>query len=302
MKKIFLYIVFVLLLINIWGCNKDNSQEDINSDKISVMVTIVPQKYFLEKIGKDKVDILVLVPAGSSPHTYEPKPEQMKKVSKINSYFTIGVEMEEVWIEKIKSVNKDMKIWDTTKGIDYADTHGCNRDHEHDQGHNHGGGKDTHIWTSPRLVKIQAENICNSLIEIDPKNSSYYKENLKEFSLEIDELDRHIKEQLKDLKCRKFMIFHPSWGYFARDYELEMIPIEIDGKEPSASELVSIIDKAKENNIKVIFVNPAFSTKSAEVIANEIGGEVLFISELEEDWKGNLEKLADTFGKVMGKE
>jgi len=296
-RKATLFYLFLILLI-FAGCIAGNSENQENG-KISVMVTIPPQKYFLEKVGGDRLNVSTLVPPGSSPHSYEPKPDEMKELSKVKAYFTAGVEMEEAWMDKIVSVNKEMKIIDTTKGIEYMITHHECNNGEHDH-HDH-SRRDRHIWLSPGLVKIQAENMCKGLIEIDPHGSDYYKENLKNFLLEIDELDKDIKEKLSGLENRKFMIFHPSWGYFARDYDLEMIPIEVEGKEPSASEITALIDKAKENNIKVVFASPSFSTRTATVIAGEIHGKVLSINDLEENWEENLRTVARTFESVMEK-
>lgn len=293
MKRFFISIFILILALTMFSCKENNSEPQFGDGKIPVMVSIAPQKYFLEKIGGDKVNITVLIPKTSSPHSYEPKPEDLKKASKVKAYFTVGIEFEHAWMEKLKGVNNTMKVIHTEEGIEFSSS-----DEERDE---HGHSIDSHIWVSPKLVKIQSENIYRGLAEVDPENEGYYKKNLESFLEEIDSLDKYIRNTLADAKNRKFMVFHPSWGYFAKDYDLEMIPIEKEGKEPSASELAALIDTAKKNNIKVIFVSPSFSTKTAEVIASQIGGKILFIDHLNENWEKTMKEAADIFKEVMEK-
>jgi len=160
---------------------------------------------------------------------------------------------------------------------------------------------DPHIWLSPSLVKIQAQTIFEALVELDPRHEADYRANLESFLGDIDALDAQIREALAGMENRKFMVFHPAWGYFARDYGLEMIPIEVGGQEPSAAELASLIVEAREGGITVIFAQPEFSSRDAETIAGEIGGEVLLISPLAPDWLDNLGRIAKTFAEVLGR-
>ena len=174
---------------------------------------------------------------------------------------------------------------------------------EHDHEHDHGGETlDPHIWLSPQLVKLQAENIYQGLVKIDPENEAEYQANLAQFLTEIDQLDRQIQQNLAGVENRQFIVFHPSWGYFARDYDLEQVSIEVGGQEPSAAELGEIVKEAQEENIKVIFAQPEFSTQSAETIAQEIGGQVLLITPLAPDWSNNLLQVSQTFAEVLQKE
>jgi zinc transport system substrate-binding protein len=159
---------------------------------------------------------------------------------------------------------------------------------------------DPHIWLSPLLVQIQAETIAEALIALDQAHADAYRANLDAFVAHIAELDADIRETLDGVEQRRFMVFHPSWGYFARDYGLEMIPIEVGGQEPSAAELAGLIARAREEEIEVIFAQPEFSTEAAETIAAEIGGEVLLISPLAEDWLGNMRRVADVFAEQLG--
>ncbi|MDY7040216.1 MAG: zinc ABC transporter substrate-binding protein [Chloroflexota bacterium] len=289
-------IALVLSAVLLAGCGQRTNPEP--TDKLRVTVSILPQKYFVERVGGEHVDVNVMVAPGDSPHTYEPKPEQLRALSQATVYFSIGVEFEKAWMDRIASANSEMLIVDTTEDIErmpMAASH-----HEEEEHGQEGENLDPHIWTSPNLVKIQAKTIYSALVTVDPDHQADYQANLDEFISDINELDADIRETLAGLETQKFMVFHPSWGYFARDYGLEMIPIEIGGTEPSAAELAALIAEAKEENIRVIFAQPEFSTRDADTIANEIGGKVLLISPLAPDWLDNLHQVADTFAEVLG--
>lgn len=294
-----LIALFVLTLIG-GGC--DRAAPTPSSDGMTVTVSIVPQKYFVERIGGEHVDVNVMVLPGNSPATYEPKPEQLTALSQSVAYFSIGVPFEEAWLDKIASANEDMLMVDTAAGINrvpvnahYKVALGGKPEVASDA-----EGRDPHIWLSPSLVKVQAENIYEALVSLDPDNEEDYKANLDRFLADIDELMADIEQTLADVRQRKFMVFHPSWGYFGDDFELEMIPIEVGGQEPSAAELAALIAEAEAEDIRVIFAQPEFSTADAETIAQEIDGEVLLISPLAEDWLDNLRQVADTFAQVLG--
>jgi len=283
--------------------------------RLPVFVSIVPQQYFVQQIGKDKVDVAVMVQPGASPATYEPKPAQMAKLSKTRLYFSIGVPFETFWLDKIASANPDMTIVHTDKDIEkqpmglhhhggeeHADQDDDkarteeDRDHENDHGH---AGLDPHIWLSPRLVTIQAKHILGALAAADPENMDFYTANYNAFVKEIDALDQYLIEMLKDNAGMQFMVFHPSWGYFARDYKLKMIPIEIEGKNPKPAKLQALIRHARDEAINVIFVQPQFSTKSADLVAKEINGQVIPADPLALDWLDNMKKVAEQFKEVL---
>jgi zinc transport system substrate-binding protein len=269
-------------------------------DKIRVFVSILPQAYFVERVGGERVDVSVMVAPGYSPATYEPRPKQMAELNKARLYFRIGVPFENLWIEPISKANLRMKVIDTRRGIALLPMKAHYNSDGHEGRHDYGKSiKDPHIWLSLRLVKVQAQNICDALIETDPAHRAYYKNNLKAFQSNLDKLDAEITEVLKDLKIRKFMVFHPAWGYFARDYGLEQIPIEVEGKEPSAKALDDLIKNAKQERIKVIFVQRQFSTKNAETVARSIGARVVRIDPMAMDYLENMRKIAETFRKVI---
>jgi len=260
------------------------------ADATMVTVSILPQKFFVEKIAEDKIEVNVMVKPGFSPATYEPKPEQMKKIVSSKAYFSIGVPFEKVWLSKFKAANAQMIITDTSNGIDKLSmaSHSHHEEEDEHNTHNEGGIKDPHIWLDPILVKIQAKHIYNTLVSIDSNNSSFYRKNYNNFLREIDTLNNKIKNILSSSKLKSFMVFHPSWGYFAKAYNLEQITVEIEGKEPKPAELINLIKEAKEENIKVAFVQPQFSKKSISTIAKYINAKVEVIDPLAENWDKNL--------------
>ena len=254
---------------------------------LNVTVSILPQKYFVERVGGAHVKVNVMVLPGASPATYEPKPEQMAALATADAYVSIGVPFEKAWLAKMQAVNPKMKLVDTTQGIERKATPD--------------GGFDPHIWLSPSLVKIQAQTIYNALAELDPAHQAALKANLDAFLADIDKLDAEIRATLAQTKAKKFIVFHPAWTYFARDYGLEQVPIEVGGQEPSAQELAKLVQLAKDENIKVVFFQPEFSQEDAKTIAKEIGGEGMPASPLDPDWLANLQTVAKTFAAVLNK-
>lgn len=299
MKHVFTLILLIILLVIFTGCVEVPQTEKEINKRIGVVVSILPQAEFVEKVGGDKVQVVVMVPPEASPHTYEPTPSQLKEVSKAKMYAKVGsgVEFELAWMDKIISVNKGMLVIDCSKRMELIEGEHDGEPHEHKEEHEH-HGVDPHIWLSPKNAKIMVENIYQGLIQIDPANQEYYARNKEKYLQELDELDNEITQALSGKKNRKIMVYHPAWAYFARDYGLEQIPIEGEGKEPTPQGIANLIKQAKENNITVIFASPQFSTKSAEVVAKEIDGEVVLISPLEKSYLENMRKVADAFAKV----
>lgn len=293
--------VFLGLLAGlITSCNATSAEiaflPKSTDDNLDITVSILPQEYFVRKIALDSVTVNVMVEPGSEPETYEPKPQQLRSLSQADAYITIGVPFEKAWMPKIRDANPDMLVIDSGAGISKRGM----VEHEHEHEHEHGEETlDPHIWLSPQLVKIQAENIYRGLVKLDPENQEQYQANLEKFSQEIDELDREIKDTLDEVENRKFIVFHPAWGYFAADYNLEQIPIEVGGQEPSAAELAEIIQEAQQEKIKVVFAQYQFSAQNAQVIAQEIGGKVVFVDPLAPNWSENLQEAAQIFAEVL---
>ncbi len=267
---------------------------------VNTVVSVVPEQTFVKAIGGDKVNVSLMVQAGSSPHTYEPKPSQMKDISNADIYFSIGVEFEEAWLPRFASQNKKMVITDLSKGVsklpmvghhhdDEAKpkTHGKVNEHEHEN------ELDPHIWTSIANNKIIAKNIYDALIKADKINEKYYKANYDKFIGKLENTDKTIKEILKNTKPKsKFMVFHPAWGYFATQYNLEQLAIEAGGKNPTPKQIAYLISEAKEEGVKAIFTAPEFSEKVAIMVAREVGVPVIKVSPLNPKVCENLISLA----------
>lgn len=280
-------LVLALALVSVPGCQVKEG----TSSKIGVVVSILPLADFVENIGKEKVEVDAMVPPGASPHTYEPTPSQMTKVSKAEVFVKVGsgVEFELVWMDKLIALNEQMLVIDASKGVtlrevaaEYHHEGEEKGDEEHDE------GMDPDIWLSPLNAKIMVYNIWEGLVQVDPDNEAYYTQNRDTYLQKLDALDKEIRDGLAKVKNRVFMVFHAAWGYLARDYNLEQLPIEVGGKEPSAQDIINLIEEAKQRKIKVIFASPAFNPQSAKVIAKEIGGEVVFIDPLARDYISNL--------------
>jgi zinc transport system substrate-binding protein len=251
---------------------------------IDVVASIAPQKSLIDSIGGKNVNCVYMIPAGASPHSYEPKPSQMRAISSAKAYFTVGVEFEEAWMGRFGSQNRQMRIIDTVKGIKKIKMAAHHDEDEHGHAH-HENELDPHVWTSPANLIIMATNIKNALIKLDPKNSMQYIANHTKLVASIKQTDMQIRFILKNTpKGSKFMVFHPSWGYFASYYGLVQMPIELEGKEPKPRDLINLIRLAKSEHIKAIFVAPEFSSKSATQISNTLHIPVVKISNLGYNW------------------
>ena len=301
MKK---YCVLILLLILIISCTKSVSK----NNALDIFVSVLPQKYFVERIAGDKANVHVMVLPGHNPATYEPTPSQMKEISNADLYFRIGVPFEETWMKKLGQLNPEMSIFDTRKGISLREMDSFlslqkKMSHEHHidkhDSPDHAHQLDPHIWLSPELVKKQARTICETLEKYDPSNSGYYHKNLQSFLVDLTVLQQYVQERFSNLTHRAFLVFHPSWGYLADEFGLIQRPIQIEGKSPAPGELAKIISFAQEENIHVIFVQKQFSSTAAETVAQAIGGKVISIDPLAEGYLENMRTIADTFWEAL---
>jgi len=288
--RVFVFFIFMVLGIGAYA-------------KESAIVSIIPQKTFLDAIVGEHLSSEVMVGKGQSPHTYEPKPSQMSALEGAKVYFSIGVEFEDVWLPKFEAINKNLKIVDSGAGIERIEMakheHEEHHDHDsHDEGmadeHKH-EGSDPHIWLSPANAKIISKNMLKGVVAIDPKNQESYEANYEKLIQKLDALDEEIKKILSDVpQNSKFIVFHPSFGYFAKEYGLVQVPLEIDGKTPKAKDIAKIIEEVKENSVKVVIAQPEFTEKYANIIAKESGAKVISISPLSPQYFENLIFLAKT--------
>lgn len=267
-------------------------------EPLAVFVSILPQKQIVERVAGDAVKVDVLVQPGQSPATYDPSPQQMVALAKAAVYFRIGAPFENTWAPKIQQAHPRLTIVDTRQGIALQPIGGP------DHGHDHGakppagapsktsGTLDPHIWTSPPLFKQQAATVRDALVALRPAERARFEAGYARYAAELDALDADLRRLLAGKTQRRFMVFHPAWGYFASAYGLEQLPIEIEGKEPSPQALARLIDRAKAEGIRVIFVQKQFSRTAAEQVARAIGGEVVAIDPLAEDFVGNMREVA----------
>ncbi|MHC1595741.1 MAG: metal ABC transporter solute-binding protein, Zn/Mn family [Candidatus Syntropharchaeales archaeon] len=279
LKKWILLLIGIVLVSLVSGCIAEKSPDD---SKIGVVVTILPQEAFVKAVGGDHVDVTVMVPPGASPHTYEPTPGQLRDLEGADIYFKVGsgVDFELDWMDKITAMNPEMLVVDCSERIAKI-------------------GDDPHIWNSPVNAKKMVENVCAGLIQVDPLNAAYYTANKDEYLRELDDLDGYIHARLDGFTNRAFMIYHPSFGYFADEYNLTQIAIADEGKEPTPQVMQSCIDNAERYNLSYVYVAPQFATQHAETIAHEIGGEIVFIDPLDKNYIANMRSVAASLSLEM---
>ncbi len=294
-KLCFLVTLFVAMLVVF-----QHSSLTVAAEKVQIVVSIRPQIYFVKHIGGNLVNVTSILSEGAFPGVYEPTAIHMKALSSADMYVRIRVPYENAWWEKMLTVNPDICVVDSTEGVDVINNYAQRQYEEEKEKHEH-HGRDPHIWLSPKQAKIQAENIYHGLIAVDPENKSAYTTNKETFLKTLDELDNEIQRQLANLSTRKFMIFHPAWSYFARDYNLEQIPIEVEGKEPSAAEMMEFMKIAEKEHITTIFVQPQTSRRTADIIARQIGAGVEILDPLAADWMKNMRHTAKTLAEALSK-
>lgn len=291
MKQTSIIITFLSILL-LTACVSKQTEGNI------VTVTIEPQRYFAEKIAGDKFKINCVVPAGQSPETYDPTPQQMIQVGKSMAYLRIGpIGFEQAWMDKIRENNPKLEVFDTSEGMNLlTDTEEDSHDHNHDghdhsahagedgHHHHHHGGVDPHIWSSITGAKVVAWNTLNAFIALDPDNTEYFWKNYNELVDEIDKTEGEIKQLLDPLTDRTFIIYHPALTYFANEFNLTQLCIEMDGKEPSPAQLKMLVETARDNNARVVFIQQEFDQKNAELIAKETGCKLTVINPLAYHW------------------
>lgn len=306
-KKIFLVslvLVFVASALILSGCSKNTSSGNVletdQVEKIKVMVSVLPQVDFVERIGGDKVEVKEMIAPGFSPATYDPSPLQLRYLQDADIYFRIGkIAFELSQMEGLEKLNEKMLLIDTSDGVTFRtiESHSHEEDgdvHEDEDFHEEEVGDDPHIWLSPRAVKIQAKNIYEALVAYAPEHTDYFSANYQKFLAELDELDIKLKNTFELMLGETILVYHPAFGYLADDYGFHQEAIEVGGKEPNPAQLKAVIDEAKRDGIKVIFVQSQFSTKSAQAVAQAIDGTVVQIDPLAKDYFANLESMANT--------
>ncbi len=276
------FILLLLIITTLSGCVSQTE----NTAQVRAATTIIPLGEFVSAVGGERVDVSVLVPPGAEPHTFEPSPSQIRQVADADIYFKNGVGLEN-WVDNIIGVNPQMLVVDTSRNVSLITGTG--------EAMSADGSiaMDSHIWLSPRRATIQVQNICDGLIAVDPAGRGYYINNRDSYIAELRELDAYLNSTFAGTKKKKFIVLHPAWIYFAKDYGLEQIAIEAEEKEPGPRYLAEVVDTARANNITTIFVEPQYNPKMAEVIAEEIGGTVVSIDDLAPNYADNLRTVGE---------
>lgn len=273
---------------------------------LMVFVSILPQKQFAEAIGGRHVRVRVMVGSGQNPVTYEPTPRQMTALAQARAYWRIGVPFEQAWIPRLQVTNRNLLLVDARDGIALRQMQSTTDVLAPDSAqagaavpHAHQGAQDPHIWLSPPLVKRMCKRFMDALIELDPTHAADYRSNFSDYARRLDRLDFDIRQMLSGLPSRRFMVFHPAWGYFADAYGLAQIPVEIEGKSPGPRTLAALIDLARRDDIHVIFVQPQFSRANATTVAQAVDGKLLAVDPLAADYFSNLRRVARVFSETL---
>ncbi|MEL7626281.1 MAG: zinc ABC transporter substrate-binding protein [Anaerolineaceae bacterium] len=260
---------------------KSNTEE---SDVLKVTTSVASIQWLVDQIGGEHVQTQSLTTSGDDPHTYEPAPAQMIAMAQSDLYLTAGVEFESVWVPKFKDSNSSLKVVDVSAGINripIADPLHFNADQQ--------GELDPHVWLAPRNMKVIAQNVVEALKGIDPKNSTTYQSNLENVLTKIDDIDSQLSEMLSKTKRNEFLIIHPSLGYFAEAYGLQMIPVEVNGQEPSPTELAKILALSQKYTINTLFTQTGTNPLNVEVMAQQTGiQKIVEIDPLAYDWVANM--------------
>lgn len=294
-----LTIFFIIISLNISVFAATNNEVTEKDNKLTIYSSIIPLQFFVDKIGGERVNSSVLVGPGKSPTTYQPTPKQIVGLSGASVLFTVGVPFEKAYLGKTISTLKDLTVIDSAKNIEKHEItghHGHGDEDEEEQ--NDADNLDPHVWLSPKLSMIIARNILNALIEVDQEGKEQYTKAYDNLIIELKQTELKISELLTPLNGKTVFVYHPSFGYLFDDYGITQEAVETGGKEPTPAQLESIIKEARNDEVKIIIVQPEFSKKSAEVIASAIDGSVTTLNPLEYDYCTNLVSIATTLASV----
>ena len=273
-------VILIILIQIFYFTDKSWADPDL------VFVSIAPQKFFVERIGGNEIQVEVMVKTGESPATFNPNPKKMSHLAYAKLYFSIGVPFEKVWISRIKNIQPKLKIIPLNKNTTPSSDH-------------HQGEGDPHIWLSPPLVKKMVAQIEVALSRQRPEKSAFFKKNYQALIKDIDKLDQEIRQIFAKSKKHTFMVFHPAWTHFAETYSLKQISIEHQGKEPGPRALQEIINVGKKQNIKIIFVQKQFGLTVAKKISKMIGATVREMDPLAENYIDNMRSTAQAISGAI---
>jgi zinc transport system substrate-binding protein len=307
------------------GCTADEPVASDADDGIVIAVSVPPQAWIVERVGGERVEVVTMAEAGDDPHTYEPSPQQLTALADADAYLTVGVEFEEAWLPRFEAAAPDMVVVDQAQPVEplAEATHGDSEDahtedaddeddaehedeaeHEDDAEHEDHAHGDPHVWTSPAAAVEMARVARDTLAELDPEGADTYDEGLASLESDIELLDQEIRDEFAAVpggaEGESIFVLHPAWGYYARDYGLEQVPIEVEGQEPSAAELTELATRLQDEGTAVIFAQPTQDTRAADVLAEEVGAEVVLVDPLAEEWLENMRIVTLEFAAAIG--
>lgn len=287
-----LSILLIITAVLFFSCSQSLEEKT----KPTVIVSILPQKYLVERIADTLINIEVMVPPGISPELYEPNPKQLVAFSQAEIYFSLGLlTFEKTTLKDISTQNRQVLTVNHSKTLELI-----TGEHHHSHGsHAHGHGYDPHVWSSPKEVLVMVSQITSALIDRLPEHKEIFKANAQAFIADIERLDSHIRETFKGKEGAKFFIFHPALSYYARDYNLEQIAFEEEGKSPSVAHLRNVLEDAKAQGIRTIFIQREFDVNVAKTAAADIGGEVEVIDPLAPHWLNNMYSITEGISNAL---
>ena len=284
----FSVIVAFTLIIDRFIVKEDNINRE--NKKMIIAVSIEPQRNFVENIVGDLFEVVTIIPPGYSPESYEPSPKEIQKLNDAKIYFSIGVPTEKENI--LQNINKNTKIVHLEEIVSdkYEDLQMSS------------GGRDPHIWLSPKRVIVMVEEITKQLSAISKENEQVFIKNSNEYIQRLKKLDTNLKSTFDGLENKKIIVYHPAFGYLADDYNIKMYSLEHDGKEATAEHLTQMIDLAKNENIKIVFYQQEIDSSQSQAFAEEIGGKSVMLSPLAYDYIENFELMCKTIKEVINNE
>ncbi|MCQ2106569.1 MAG: zinc ABC transporter substrate-binding protein [Fibrobacter sp.] len=270
---------------------------------LTVAVSLQPYSNVVKEIGGGEVQVVTMLPPGADPHTFEPKPASLKEFARATVYFSDGSGMDAAWLPRFKGVNKNVNVVSLSKGIVWMedDEHHHHEGVEHHEDHHDGDEEemDPHLWTSPVQMMQIAENVCVALMDLDAAHKDIYRKRADALIARLKKLDEDLRRSIEKLPAdgRSFIVFHPAYGYFARDYGLKQLTVEVAGKEPKPRDLANLVKTGKAHNVHIIFVQPQFSKRAAATITKELNAKILDTDPLSYDYEGNIRTLLKSIGQ-----
>ena len=284
-----------IAILWIWACFLSSTVGSF-AESLSVLVSVPPQKFIVERIGGEHVKVDVLLPPGRGPEAFEITPRHMMRLAESDLFCRIGVAFEQQCLDRLMFEKQNLRVMNMADGLTLLDCHSHNEDHNHSA---HVEGKDPHVWTSPRFLKVMAKGVAEILAEMCPEHGDEFSRNMLQLEQELNELDKSLRHAFEGVRIRTFLVVHPAWSYLASDYALQQVAIEHEGKSPGPKRIARLVERATLQGITTVFSERQFSSRVAEVIAHELGGYVVKLDPLAEDVLENLRLVGKLLVEAM---